>query len=206
VSSTRTHWEQVWLDRDPATNSWYQDTPTRSLELVRLAGVGPDDPIVDIGGGCSALAITLSGLGYEDLTVLDIAQGALETLDRRLIFEFGAHAVRLLRTDVLSWRPDRPYRLWHDRALNHFFSDPVDRQRYVDLAAATITRGGHLVVAAFAPDGPDTCSGLTVHRRYPEGLAAEFAEAFDLVRITRELHETPWQATQSFQYVLLQRR
>jgi hypothetical protein len=96
--------------------------------------------------------------------------------------------------------------LWHDRAVNHFLVDISDRQRYAALVSATVAPGGHLALAAFAPDGSERCSGLVVHRSDAAALAAEFAPTFDLVRITRELHHTPWQAKQPFHYLLLRRR
>ena len=67
--------------------------------------------------------------------------------------------------DVLDWRPDRSFDLWHDRAVYHFLVDGADRLRYVELAARTVRRGsGALVIAGFAGTGPAQCSGLPVSR------------------------------------------
>ena len=206
MSSSSRHWDEVWSGRDPAAASWYQIDPARSLELVASSGVGLDEAIIDVGGGTSALVVRLARLGHRDLTVLDIARPALDLLDRALVGELGAHAVHLVHADVVEWRPERTYALWHDRAVNHFLTDPVQRQQYGALAANTIAPGGHLVLGAFATDGPAVCSGLPVHRSDPAALAAELGPAFALLSVTRELHETPWHATQSFQYLLLRRR
>jgi hypothetical protein len=61
------------------------------------------------------------------------------------------------------------------------------------------------VVATFAPDGPERCSGLPVFRADGAALAACFSPGFRLEREEREHHTTPWGSTQSFNYVLLAR-
>ena len=65
--------------------------------------------------------------------------------------------------------------------------------------------GGHLLIATFAADGPERCSGLPVQRYDADTLAAEFAPHFTRIGDAREQHPTPFGTTQSFQYVLLQR-
>lgn len=206
MSTTRSHWDAVWADRDPASVSWYQAEPSVSLGLIAALAVDRADPIIDVGGGMSSLTTSLVRTGHRDLTVLDIAQAALDALDASLRAEHGSHEVRLVHADVLDWQPARSYRLWHDRAVNHFLIDAEDRRRYVELAGATVSSGGHLLLASFAADGPDECSGLPVHRADDAALAAEFDASFDLARIRHELHRTPWQTTQSFHYLLLRRR
>ncbi len=60
-------------------------------------------------------------------------------------------------------------------------------------------------MATFAPDGPETCSGLPVQRYSPQELAAELGPAFELRDARPHVHTTPWGSTQSFQYSRLQR-
>ena len=204
--SARAHWDQVWTERDPATVSWYQRDPTRSLELIARAGVSADDGIVDVGGGASTLMSRLAELGHGDLTVVDIARPALDLLDASLTSACGDHTVCLVCADVLEWQPARRFALWHDRAVNHFLTGAIERRSYAARAAASVVTGGYVVLAAFTPDGPEQCSGLPVHRSEPDVLAAEFSPSFDLVSVTREIHDTPWHAKQSFHYLLLQRR
>ena len=66
--------------------------------------------------------------------------------------------------------------------------------------------GGYLLMATFAKDGPQKCSGLPVCRYDAEALAAEFAPAFELVAQAREPHKTPGGTIQRFQYALMRRR
>jgi hypothetical protein len=65
---------------------------------------------------------------------------------------------------------------------------------------------GTAIIATFAPDGPDKCSGLPVCRHDAASIAAEAGRsgrAFALVDSRRELHATPWGSVQSFVYAVL---
>jgi hypothetical protein len=59
--------------------------------------------------------------------------------------------------DVLSWRPQRRYDLWHDRAVFHFLVDPSQRERYGSTLRSPVNPGGNVIIGAFAADGPTTC-------------------------------------------------
>ncbi|MEU4376989.1 hypothetical protein [Pseudonocardia alni] len=87
----------------------------------------------------------------------------------------------------------------------HFLTDPADRARYAELAAAAIDPGGHLVIGTFAADGPGQCSGLPVIGYGPDELAAQFRPAFHSVTWRDEYHRTPWGAEQHFTWLVLQR-
>jgi hypothetical protein len=65
--------------------------------------------------------------------------------------------------------------------------------------------GGSVIIATFAPDGPEKCSGLPVNRYSPDTLSSELGEGFVLVDSRRYTHTTPWGATQAFQYSRLRR-
>ena len=98
--------------------------------------------------------------------------------------------------------------VWHDRAVFHFLTEAADRAAYATLLSRAIPLGGHAVIATFAPDGPEQCSGLPVRRYAAPALAAELAArgaAFDLIKTVPEMHITPWGKAQSFQYSLLRR-
>lgn len=90
--------------------------------------------------------------------------------------------------------------LWHDRAVFHFLTDPLDRQRYVQTVLHAVKPGGHVIVATFAEDGPLKCSGLDIVRYRPETLHQEFGNGFELLKSATELHQTPSGADQSFVY------
>jgi uridine phosphorylase len=90
--------------------------------------------------------------------------------------------------------------MWHDRAVFHFLTDPEDRARYKAHLRSTLKVGGTAVVATFAPDGPQRCSGLPVSRYSPETLAAELGPDFELVESVSHEHRTPAGSIQPFVY------
>lgn len=192
----RQHWEDVYRKRSPSEVSWTQASLDPSLRRIAAAGLAADAAIIDVGGGFSPLAGELAAMGFTDITVLDLAQAALDAMAAGL---GGRSAnVRLVQADVTAWRPDRAFALWHDRAVFHFLTDPDDRARYRAGLEAGLKPGGRLVMATFAPDGPERCSGLPVQRWSAEALAAELGQGFELIESEREAHHTPWGAVQPF--------
>lgn len=195
--SSRQHWETVYREKPEDTVSWFQAHPGISLELIH-AHAAHGDALIDVGGGASRLVDHLLAEGYSDLTVLDIATTALERARTRL----GAAASRVewLTADVTAWRPVRRYGLWHDRAVFHFLTEPAQRDAYREALAASLAPGGHAIIASFALDGPERCSGLPVHRYSPDSLAAELGPRLRLLESRTEEHATPAGRVQRFQY------
>ena len=96
--------------------------------------------------------------------------------------------------------------LWHDRAVFHFLTDEAARAAYLAELARAVRPGGFVVLATFALDGPETCSGLPVRRHDAGGLAEALGPAFEVLEVAREAHVTPWGSTQHFTYVRARRR
>lgn len=199
--SREAHWEQIYRERAVDSVSWYQQSPTPSLELFDSLGVQPDQPVVDVGSGASVLVDALLDRGFSDVSVLDISASALERSRRRL----GPRAdlVRWYRADVLDWRPERRYALWHDRAVFHFLTQPTERSQYISTLKSALLPGARVVIGTFALDGPEKCSGLTVHRYDAAGLTAMFGDDFELLEQRRQEHHTPAGAVQVFSWVAM---
>jgi SAM-dependent methyltransferase len=199
--SSKAHWESVYETRPADEVSWYQSSAALSVELIRRVQPTRTGPVIDVGGGASVLVDELLALGYDDVSVLDIATAALAASSARL----GplAHAVRWLHEDVLSAHlPSAYYAVWHDRAVFHFLTTRAEREAYVAQVLRAVRPGGHVLVATFAGEGPARCSGLLVERYSPERLHAEFGPEFRLLASEREDHETPNGAHQPFIYCL----
>ena len=90
--------------------------------------------------------------------------------------------------------------VWHDRAVFHFLTTLKQRAAYVRALCHAVKPGGHVIVATFAEDGPEKCSGLPVMRYSAPTLHAEFGSAFALVTQERESHTTPFGTVQQFTY------
>jgi SAM-dependent methyltransferase len=198
------HWNQVYRSRKHDELSWYQETPAASLALLEECGVDPSHGVIDVGGGASRFTKALLARGFRDLTVLDISAVALEA-QRELLGPEGSE-VALLRADVTEFLPARRWDLWHDRAVFHFLTGEERREGYRKVLEGSLQEGAHAVIATFALDGPERCSGLSVQRYDPTGLLEALGPRFQLVRHLEEKHVTPHGGTQSFVYTVLRYR
>ena len=142
--------------------------------------------------------------GFAAITVLDVSEAALQSVKARL--GENAASVRWIAADATDWQPPESFDIWHDRAAFHFLVEEKDRAAYLDRLHAGVKPGGHAIIATFAPDGPEKCSGLPVRRYSPESLGKTIGSAFDLVEHRLHRHITPWGAVQSFQFSVLRRR
>ena len=192
------HWESVYSAKSSNEVSWYQSTPVTSLSLIHASGAGQAAKLIDIGGGTSTLADHLIAEGFCDVTVLDISSTAIEQARHRL--DTKTSQIQWIVADIVSWQPGTCYDLWHDRAVFHFLTNPQDRSAYIATLKAALRPGGTVILATFALNGPERCSGLPVCRYSPETLAAELGGEFTLVQTIAEDHHTPSGSVQSFIY------
>jgi len=197
------HWDEAYRTRGSAGVSWFQAEPTMSLELINSMDVESTRPVIDIGGGASLLVDHLVARGFAAIEVLDLSKTALEEARARI----GSDTqVRWTHQDVLTWEPTRRYGLWHDRAVFHFLTDESDQQRYAEILATSIEPNGVVIIATFAKDGPEFCSGLPVARYSGDELLGALGLSFKEVRVTREVHVTPAGAVQPFTWVAARTR
>ncbi|MEZ5114928.1 MAG: class I SAM-dependent methyltransferase [Candidatus Nanopelagicales bacterium] len=198
------HWEGVHAGKAGDDVSWWQPQEGVWSDLWSDLPLAADDPVIDVGAGSSTVVECLLDAGCSDVTVLDLSASALHRMRERL----GPRAehVHEIVGDVRHLHGDGRYRLWHDRAVLHFLTDPADVDLYRESLLSALAPGGYAVVAAFAPDGPETCSGLPVHRYDADALLAVLGPQFALVRADRRLHVTPWRAEQPFTVVVARRR
>lgn len=195
----RNHWETIYQTNAVDEVSWYQREATLSLQLIREIAPNPGASILDVGGGASTLVDSLVSVGYDHVTVVDLAANALANARTRLGVK-GDH-VRWIAGDVLALDlPDHSVDVWHDRAVFHFLITPQDRRRYVEQVRRVVRPHGHVIIATFAEDGPTKCSGLPVARYDAQQLHGEFGDDFQLLTTLREEHATPAGDRQMFRY------
>lgn len=196
---SKTHWENIYETEAPTQVSWYQEHAQLSLRFIRNTGAQKTGHIIDIGGGASTLVDDLLLAGFQRLSVLDVSGTALQLARQRL--GVRAKDVQWIEADITQVDlPEQAYDVWHDRAVFHFLTRPADRRCYIDLVRSAVRTGGHVIVATFAPDGPDRCSGLDVARYSPESLHGEFGEGFEMRDSACEIHHTPFGKEQKFIY------
>jgi SAM-dependent methyltransferase len=197
------HWNTVYGGKGEQDVSWFEAVPGISLRLLDAAGLSPDSCVLDVGGGDSRLVDHLLARGVSCLAVLDISATALQRCRSRL--GASASVPIWIEADVTGDWALKPMDMWHDRAVFHFLIARADRDRYRERLLSTLKPGGSAIIATFAADGPEKCSGLPVRRYSPRTLAAELGERFALVESASHVHTTPWGSTQPFQYSRLER-
>ena len=199
--NVETHWEKIYRERTPDAVSWYRPHLETSLALIKKVAPPPYASIIDVGGGESTLVDDLVAWHYRRITVLDVSQTAIDVTKTRL----GARAqqVEWLTADITRAElSPNAYDVWHDRAVFHFLTNPIERIGYIRQVARTVKTGGYVLVSTFGPQGPTKCSGLEVIRYDAESLHAEFGIRFRLLDSLTELHKTPFGTTQQFLYCL----
>jgi SAM-dependent methyltransferase len=199
----REHWENVHRTTAATRASWFQEVPELSLALMDAAGVTSDARVIDVGGGASQLVDHLLDRGFRDLTVLDISGSALDESRRRL--GTRADLVDWVEADITVAAPHGRFDLWHDRAVFHFLTGADERRAYVEALGSCLAPRAHLLVATFAEDGPQRCSGLDVVRYSPELLHSTLGTGVELITSRSEQHRTPSGSAQSFVYCLFRR-
>ena len=195
MSEREKHWQGIYASKAADAVSWYEREATTSLEMIEACGVQRDDAIVDVGAGASVLVDGLLAKGFSDVTLVDVSEAALAITKQRV----GDRA-KYVAGDVTTWKPDRKYALWHDRAVFHFLTEEKSRAEYKETIASALREGGHAIVATFADDGPEKCSGLSVRRYSSSELATELSPVLAMVESRRVVHVTPWGAEQRFVY------
>ncbi len=200
--SRQAHWEAVYTAKGENEVSWFQESPTLSLELIDQIAATRSFSIIDIGGGASRLVDHLVDR-FDDVTVLDLSEAALQAARNRL--GQRSDRVRWIVADATIWKPATVYDIWHDRAAFHFLTEERDRAAYIARLERGVKAGAHAIIATFALDGPEKCSGLPVMRYDSQSLAQMLGSSFQLVDIRSHVHATPWKSDQSFQFSVFRR-
>ena len=197
----KSHWENIYETKKIDGVSWFQETPLESLELIEKYSSNNSDKIIDIGCGKSFLADSLLELSYNDISLVDISSNALTDVKERL----KNKSLNFIETDILNFKSDYKYDIWHDRAVFHFISEKEGVEKYISLCNRYINKGGILIIGTFAEDGPLKCSGLEITRYSINNLKELFKENFEFIEGFKKLHSTPFESQQSFTFCVFKK-
>jgi SAM-dependent methyltransferase len=195
------HWNNVYATKQPNEVSWTQDVPQTSLDFIHAFNVPKNASIIDVGGGDSNLIDFLLKEGYENITVLDISEKALERVKSRL--RENAKRVKWIVSDITEFNPTEKYDVWHDRATFHFLTALPQISKYLEIARRSVT--GYLTIGTFSENGPARCSGLKIKRYSEEQLQLQLSKGFKKIKCITEEHKTPFNTTQNFLFCSFKR-
>ncbi|WP_291118896.1 class I SAM-dependent methyltransferase [Flavobacterium sp. UBA6135] len=190
------HWESIYQTKELKDVSWFEPTPKTSLDFIKHYNLPITAKIIDIGGGDSFLVDHLLDNGYQDITVLDISEAAIDKAKLRL--GERSNQVKWIVTDVTKFTPTEQYDFWHDRAAFHFLTDETEISNYLSTVQKSITPTGILVIATFSEQGPEKCSGISIKQYSEKTMAERLSKQFEKLQCKTIDHKTPFDTIQNF--------
>ena len=201
TNSRKDHWNNVYSKKQPHEVSWTQEIPETSLDFIHSFKLEKSAKIIDIGGGDGKLVDYLLEEGFEDVSVLDISEKAIERARHRL--GERASKVNWIVSDVTDFQPTLQYDCWHDRATFHFLTSKRDLNRYLSVAKQAVN--SYMIIGTFSDKGPKKCSMLDVHQYTEEELQQQLKKGFDKIKCKTEDHKTPFGTIQNFLFCSFKR-
>lgn len=192
----KNHWENIYDTKPLETVSWYQPNPETSINFIQQFNLSKTAKIIDIGGGDSFFVDHLLDLGFENISVLDISQSAIDRAKERLGVK--AEKVNWLVVDIANFEPLEQYDFWHDRAAFHFLTSENEVKNYIATAAKSISSNGILAIGTFSEQGPTKCSGIEIKQYSESSLSNLFLTDFYQVECLTVDHPTPFDTIQNF--------
>ena len=192
----KSHWENVYQSKNENEVSWYQEVPSKSLDLISSLNLTTDSKIIDVWAGESRLVDNLLSLGFKNITVLDISSKSIEKTKQRLGKK--SKLVKWVIYDIVDFIPDESFDLWHDRAAFHFLTQKTMIKKYVDLVKNSVNSQGNLILSTFSTNGPLKCSGLQISQYNKNSISELFKEEFKLSYSETSVHQTPFNTNQEF--------
>src|SRR5678815_1947933 len=129
MTGQQEHWNKIYSTKRPDEFSWTQEFPKTSIDFIHSANLKKTASIIDIGGGDSKLVDYLLDEGFENISVLDISEKAIERTKQRLGDK--ATKVNWIVSDVTEFHPSTTYDCWHDRATFHFLTSSYEVNTYL---------------------------------------------------------------------------
>ena len=202
TSNIKKHWETVYETKTQEQVSWTQKIPKDSLDFIQSLRLNKDASIIDIGGGDSFLVDFLLEDGYTNISVLDISNKALERAKSRL----GTKATKVtwIVSNIIDFKPEKNYDVWHDRAAFHFLTKENDIKTYVSTTEKYVSK--NLIIGAFSNDGPLKCSGLEITQYSKNKMHETFNNKFIPIKSLNKNHQTPFDTIQNFTFCSFMKR
>jgi ubiquinone/menaquinone biosynthesis C-methylase UbiE len=190
------HWNNIYQTKSSDEVSWYQRVPTTSLDFLKQFNLSRTAKIIDIGGGDSFFVDHLLNLEYQDITILDISEQAVERAKKRL--GKRAENVKWIIADAANFHTGEKYDFWHDRAAFHFLTDEKEIKSYLNTLSKGVKPEGILVIGTFSDKGPEICSGIKIKQYSEKTMTDQLKHFFYKINCITVDHKTPSGSIQNF--------
>ncbi|SNR58923.1 hypothetical protein SAMN06265371_10697 [Lutibacter agarilyticus] len=201
------HWTNAYRKTPVTSLGWYEETPTKSLELIGECNLAEDAFIFNAGAGASTLIECLLNDGFTNIVVNDISASALVELKNSLSKHNHSNVEFIVDdlTNPSSLLKLKNVDLWHDRAVLHFFTSEEQRINYFNLLKKAVKVSGFVILAEFNLEGAKKCCGLDVFN-YNEVMLQEYLGAdFELLKSFNYTYTQPSGNTREYVYTLFKR-
>jgi len=201
------HWNTVYDTKADEQLGWYEDNPKPTLGLIEKCKLDSDSKILCVGAGTTRLIDALLDRNYQNLIANDLSEIALTHLQQRIKSKYN-YTLECIADDLT--KPEhlsqlRNIELWIDRAVLHFFLEKEDIKSYFDLIRTVVSTKGYVLIATFALDGAEKCSGLPLRRYNAEMLQTELGSDFNLIESFNFTFINPSGGERPYIYTLFQK-
>ncbi|HFU76842.1 MAG TPA: class I SAM-dependent methyltransferase, partial [Arcobacter sp.] len=194
------HWDNLFQNADYKQVLWHQNSPNKSVNFIKKYAKN-DTTIIDVGCGASYLVDNLLNIGYENITLLDTAKTSLDIVHSRL----HSDNVQFICSDILNFKTDKKFDIWHDRAVFHFLLSKKEREEYFKVLDKTLKSKGIAIISTFKVDGPIQCAGLDIVQYDHQKMLGELPLTLSLVESEDYTHITPKESTQEYIYFVIEK-
>ncbi|MFY0673096.1 MAG: class I SAM-dependent methyltransferase [Bacteroidia bacterium] len=198
------HWNTVYETKEQETLGWYEKDTSKTWELINESGVAKDARVIHIGAGTTTLVDEMLDKGFTNMMATDLSKSALDKLAERV----GADKIDCIVDDLAqpsSLKNIEQVDLWIDRAVLHFLTTENGRKAYFDLLKSKVKDGGYVILAQFALNGAEKCSGLPVYRYNAQMMSELLGADFELVNSFDHIYMNPGGAERPYVYALFKK-
>lgn len=204
----KAHWNSVYDSKTDEQLGWYESLPEKTMQLIEDCNLKPNATILNVGAGTTTLIDEFLKRGFTNIIVNDLSESALKNLKHRIKSNFNYNLECIVDdlTQPTSLQKLSHIDLWIDRAVLHFFLKEEEQKAYFELIKKVVSKNGFVLIAVFALDGAEKCSGLPLQRYNVSMLQEKLGDNFKLRDSFNYTFINPFGGERPYVYTLFQRR
>lgn len=195
------HWDKLYNRVEYTQVLWHQSSPQKSFEFIRKYA-NKDSTIIDVGCGASLLVDNLIENGYKDITLLDTAQKSLDIVKQRINDNSN---VEMVCKDLLNYKADKEFDLWHDRAVLHFLLTKKEVEQYFLTLKNSLKLNGVAIISTFTINSETQCASLNTTQYGEEEMISNLPDGLELIECENYVHKTFKDSEQKYMYFVIKK-
>jgi len=202
------HWNSVYDSKTDEQLGWYEAIPEKTIQLIEECNLQSNATILNVGAGTTTLIDELLKKGFTNIIANDLSESALKNLKHRIKLDFNYNLECIVDdlTQPTSLQKLSHIDLWIDRAVLHFFLKEEEQKAYFELIKKIVAKNGFVLIAVFALDGAEKCSGLPLQRYDVNMLQQKLGDNFKLIGCFNYAFINPFGGERPYVYTLFQRQ